>query len=104
MMLRMMGVLIGVCAATLIAILYWAIMHTQGTDEPSKATSATVPSTVVSTVAPPPPSWPEFDFAKRDRQVAWCLAHHGVPTMTFDRDGSNVLCLKPEAVIALPGE
>lgn len=46
----------------------------------------------------------DFDLEKRNREIRWREAHHGVPTMTFTRDRSNVLCLKPEAVIALPEE
>jgi hypothetical protein len=44
----------------------------------------------------------DFDFGKKDRQIAWCYAHRGMPTMTFTLHRSNVLCLKPEAVIVLP--
>jgi len=53
--------------------------------------------------APPVSSDPDyFDFAKRDRETDWCLAHGGVPTMTFTHAHSNVLCLDPRAVIPLP--
>jgi hypothetical protein len=60
--------------------------------------SASAPTPLVLT---PPP---EFDMKKRDQQWDWCCAHHGVPTMTFTINGSNVLCLKPEVVIAPPLE
>lgn len=53
--------------------------------------------------APAPPLY-DFDFAKKDREIDWCVAHHGLPAMTFTRARSNVLCLKPDAVIALPEE
>jgi hypothetical protein len=71
------------------------------------------PSTSPASASAAPPSmpfiaapivYPEFDVAKKNRQIGWCRAHHGVPTMTFDYEGSNVLCLKPEAVIELPRE
>ena len=44
----------------------------------------------------------DFDLVKKNRQIDWCEQHHGVPTMTFTRNHSNVLCLRPEAVIELP--
>jgi len=73
--------------------------------------SAPLTSPASASVAPPsmpfiaaPIVYPEFDVAKKNRQIGWCRAHHGVPTMTFDYEGSNVLCLKPEAVIELPRE
>jgi hypothetical protein len=44
----------------------------------------------------------DFDAAKKYRQINWCERHHGVPDMTFTRDKSNVLCLRPEAIIPLP--
>jgi len=44
----------------------------------------------------------DFDFEKKNRQIRWCEAHHGVPAMTFTRYRSNVLCLDPRAVIPLP--
>lgn len=55
--------------------------------------------------APSASTWhDDFDTAKRDRQYDWCLAHGGVPTMTFTHAHSNVLCLDRRAVIPMPEE
>ena len=85
------------------AVAMWATLRAHATATPLASSSIT-PAPPAS--APPlfvftPP--PEFDMKKRDRQWDWCCAHHGVPTMTFTINGSNVICLKSEMVIASEG-
>ena len=78
------------------------------TPDPAPATSASVvavpvpaPVDTTSTAVPfPPPD--DFDLDLRSRQASWCIHRGGVPVMTFTHDKSNVLCLKPEAIITLP--
>lgn len=67
-------------------------------------TSAPVTSAPVP-VAPAPSAKPwhsDFDLEKRNREIEWCEHHGGVPDLTFDWHGSNVLCVKRSAVIPIP--
>lgn len=81
----------------------WVVLRAHATATPHAPSSipptpsASAPTSLVLT---PPP---EFDMKKRDRQWDWCCAHHGVPTMTFTINRSNVICLKPEMVLASEG-
>jgi len=79
--------------------------RTPAAPPPKPETSAAFVSPVASLVAPAPsaPSFfDDFDVKKKDREIEWCLDHGGLPAMTFTREHSNVLCLRPEAVIKLP--
>ena len=50
------------------------------------------------------PAWKDdFDTEKKNREIAWCEGYGGVAAMTFTRTKSNVICLRREAVIELPG-
>jgi hypothetical protein len=66
--------------------------------------SLSLPGPSPQIVAPRPvSSWrDDFDVEKKNRQIAWCEHHWGVVAMTFTQNKSNVLCLKPQAVIRLP--
>lgn len=96
--------IVGATAAIVMVTTAIAIWNKDPPPKPIPAPSyAPIPST--SAPAPfvlPPPS--DFDFNKKDRQVDWCEAHHGVATMSFTVDQSNVICLKPWAVIPLPAD
>jgi hypothetical protein len=46
----------------------------------------------------------DFDVEKKNRQIDWCREHHGRPALTFTFERSNVICLKADAVIAIPRE
>jgi hypothetical protein len=52
---------------------------------------------------PEPVRFADFDPEKKKREIWWCEGHGGVAAMTFTRDRSNVICLRREAVIELPG-
>jgi len=70
---------------------------------PAASASAVIPKPNPALPSATPLLAPDdFDLAKRNRQIRWCEHHSGVPTMTFTRDKSNVLCLRPAAVIELP--
>jgi hypothetical protein len=88
-------------AIVYVTVLWAAIrMHERNStvSPPSIAPAPSASARIPFVLTPPP----DFDFEKKDRQIEWCYAHHGVPAMAFTHDRSNVLCLKPAAVIELP--
>jgi hypothetical protein len=90
-------------AIVYVTVLWAAIRMHERNSVVTPPSIAPTPPASVSARAPfvltPPP---DFNFEKRDRQIDWCYAQHGVPAMTFTHDRSNVLCLKSAAVIELP--
>ncbi len=101
------GKAIALLVIIMMAVGALGILASSGHNKPPKPIPAPSCAPIPSASAPapfvlPPPS--DFDFNKKDRQVDWCEAHHGVATMTFTIDRSNVICLKRAMVISLPAD